>query len=425
MKKATYVGRIVVYIFCIGLMTATLYPLSGLQAAGFLQTLWSTTYGEVERESATAVVACADGGTAVAGYSRSWGEGETDFMVYKLKSNGEREWAKVYGDFDGVSNAMAYGIAETSDGGLVVVGEKRIYSLLDELNLTSSYRYNIWVLKLDAQGNELWSKTFGGSDYDRANAVIAGSDGGIVIAGHTQSYYADGSNPPAHAKKDLWIIKLDKDGNIKWQKLYGTKNGSDGANAIIQSQGGYVVCGFTSSFGADGPGDYDAWIMKLDAAGNMLWSRTAGGPKFDQANAVIAAASGDILVAGETTSASGNGSTDFYVLCFDQDGGYKWSRTYGTAGFERARAIVETPGGNFILAGYSDAHSAGNKDAWLVKIDPSGMELGSQAIGGTSCDEAFAMTRTTDGNYVVAGNTSSSGAGGVDGWTVKVHDLQE
>ncbi len=424
MKKSMYIACIVVCVLSMTLITETFYPFSDLQAAGFLQTLWSTTYGEVERDAATAVVACADGGTAVAGYSRSWGEDETDFMVYKLNSNGEKEWAKVYGEFDGVSNAMAYGIAETSDGGLVVVGEKRIYSLLDEFNLTSSYRYNIWVLKLDAQGNELWSKTFGGSDYDRANAVIESTDGSIVVAGHTQSYYADGSNPPAHAKKDLWIIKLDQDGNIKWQKLYGTKNGSDGANAIIQSQGGYVVCGFTASYGAGGVGDYDAWTMKLDANGNALWSQTAGGSKFDQANSVIEAASGDILVAGETTSASGNGSTDFYVLCYDKDGRYKWSRTYGTTGFERARSIIETPEGNFILAGYSDSIGAGNKDALLVKIDPTGIELGSQTLGGAGCDEAFAITRTIDGNYVVVGNTSSSGAGGVDGWTVKVHDLQ-
>jgi len=425
MKKTARNARILVCMLSMSLMTGALYHRSGLQAADFLRTLWNTTYGEEKRDAATALVACADGGTAVAGYSRSWGDGETDFMVFKLNSNGERVWAHVYGEFDGVSNAMAYGIAETSDHGLVVVGEKRIYSLLDELNLTPSYRYNIWVLKLDAQGNELWSKTLGGADYDRANAVIASSDGGIVIAGHTQSYYADGSTPPAHAKKDLWIIKLDRDGNVKWEKLYGARNGSDGANSIVQCQGGYVLCGFTASYGSSGVGDYDAWTMKLDADGNTLWSRTAGGDKFDQANCVIEADSGVILVAGETTTDSGNGSTDFYVICYDTDGGRKWSRTYGSTGFERARAIVETPDHNFILAGYTDSTGAGDKDAWLVKIDPTGNVLSAQTFGGAGCDEAFAIARTSDGKYVMAGNTSSSGAGGVDGWTVKVEDLDQ
>lgn len=423
MKKSSYAARIVFCVSSIVLLSVASSSFSSLQASGFLQTLWSATYGDVERDAATAVTACADGGTAVAGYSRSWGDGETDVMVYKLNSNGQREWAKVYGVFDGVSNSMAYGIAETGDGSLVVVGEKRIYSVWDDFNLTSSYRYNVWVLKLDARGNELWSKTLGGTDYDRANAVVVDSDGGIVVAGHTQSYYADGSNPPAHAKKEMWIIKLDQDGNVKWQKLYGTKNGSDGANAIVRVQGGYVVCGFTSSYSAGGAGDYDAWIMKLDADGNPLWSRTAGGPKFDQTNAVMETASGDILAAGETTAATENGSTDFYVLRYDKDGHFKWSRTYGYAGFERARAMVETAEENFIIAGYSDSIGAGNKDAWLVKIDSNGMVLGSQAFGGPSCDEAFAITRTADGHYVMAGNTASSGAGGVDAWTVKVRDL--
>lgn len=420
MKKST---RIVVCVFVMFSMTAVISFVPGLQAAGFLQTLWNVTYGDVERDAATAVVSCADGGTAVAGYSRSWGDGETDVLVYKLNSNGERQWAKVYGVFDGVSNSMAYGIAETHDGSLVVVGEKRIYSTWDNFNLTSSYRYNVWVLKLDAHGNEIWSKTLGGTDYDRANAVVTDTDGGIIVAGHTQSFYADGSNPPAHAKKELWIIKLDKDGNVQWQKLYGAKYGSDGATALVRVQGGYVVCGFTSSYSAGGVGDYDAWIMKLDGNGNMLWSRTVGGSKFDQANAVIETSSGDILVAGESTAVSGNGSTDFFVLSYDKDGRFKWSRTYGFAGFERARAIAETPGGNFIVAGYSDSIGAGNKDAWLIKINSSGLMLSSQTIGGADCDEAFAVTRTTDGHYVVAGNTASWGAGGVDTWVVKVRDF--
>jgi len=382
---------------------------------------WSSVFGYDGTDSAKAVTPCRDGGVAMAGSSRMWELAEADYLIYRLDKDGVVQWSCIRGALDGQSNAMAYGITETRDGDFIVVGEKRIYTILDSLGMTPSYRQNFWVLKIDAQGNRIWDNLYGGEDYDRPNAVVECSDGGYVIAGHTQSFGAEYTPQPL-ARKDLWVLKIDKDGNEVWNKLYGKPDTGDGATSIRQCRdGGFIVCGFTNSYGAR---NYDAWVLKLNAQGDLEWMRTAGGPKFDQAGCVIESSTGRFLVAGETSS-FGAGNYDFYVLCYDRSGTLLWSRTYGGPSFERARAIVETPDNDFIVAGYTSSYGQGDKDVWLVKIDPDGNRIWSQTFGGPSCDEAYAMTALSGGGFAVAGNTASWGTGGVDGWVFKLQDLTE
>lgn len=149
--------------------------------------------------------------------------------------------------------------------------------------------------------------------------------------------------------------------------------------------------------------------------------RTAGGPKFDQAICATESSTGRFLVAGETSS-FGAGQYDFSELCFDAYGTLLWSKTYGGPSFERARSIIETADHRFIVAGYTSSYGQGDKDVWVIKIDPGGNLLWSQALGGPGCDEAYAMAALTDGGFVIAGNTTSWGAGGVDGWVFKLLD---
>lgn len=208
--------------------------------------------------------------------------------------------------------------------------------------------------------------------------------GGHAVAGHTQSFEAEYA-PGPHAKKDLRIIKLDKDGNAQWDRLHGGPDGSGGAFSIRQCRdGGLIVCGFTSTYGAGG---YDCWIPKLDNRWDLTWSRRAGGAKFDQAFPVIESSGGRFIVAGETLS-FGAGNSDGYVLCYDPEGNLLRSRTYGGSSFERLRSAAETPEGTFIPAGHTRSSGAGDKDFLLIEIDQGG-------------------------------STSSAGSGEIDCWVIR------
>lgn len=386
--------------------------------SGPYQVLWASAFGGSAADSGRAVVPCRDGGFAMAGYTKSSGAGDLDFLVLRLDADGGMIWGRTFGES---FHDMAYAITETSDGCFVVAGERRLYSILDEFNLSSSYRYDFGVVKIDSGGDLVWSRTHGGRDYDRANAVVECREGGYAVAGHTQSFGA-WYEPEPHAKKDLWILRLDHDGEVLWERLFGAPNGSDGALSMRQCRdGGYIVCGFTSSYGA---GSYDCLVLKLDGTGALQWSRTAGGPKFDQAHAVIETSCGRFIAAGETSS-WGEGESDGYVLCYDRDGNLLWSRTYGGPSFDRIRSITETAEGTFVLAGYTSSSGAGHKDFWVLTIDGQGRVKRSGTLGLEGCDEAFSVSAAPDGSLVAAGNTSSAGSGELDCLVIRFEGLQE
>jgi hypothetical protein len=387
-------------------------PRASLSGASLGDLEWSKTYGYANTDGAQAVVQANDLGYYVAGYTQSQGSKDAKIWVIKFNAQGNRVWDK----YVGASQAPTFGYAVTlaPDGGCVAAGELRIYSVLDEVNLTSSYKYDMEIIKFSSSGSKVWEKHFGGTDYDRANAVITTKDGGYLMAGHTQSY-ADGGNPSPHAKKDAWIIKLSSSGSKQWQLIRGGSQG-DGLNSVVQtSDGGYIAAGFTASQGA---GSYDFYVMKVNSNGTFAWEKAYGGLYPDMANSIIQTSDGGYIVAGETWS-FGSGNIDYLVYKLDSRGTVQWSKTYGGAGFERARAIRAIPGGGYLIAGFTDSSGAGGRDAWIVKIDASGNVLGSQTFGGKSCDEANGMAMTKDGGYVVAGNTSSSGSGEIDSWIMK------
>ncbi|HSA14452.1 MAG TPA: hypothetical protein P5346_06875 [Spirochaetota bacterium] len=380
--------------------------------ASSLNILWSSSYGGEKADSARAVAPAADGSLGLAGYTRSSGAGVTDFLAMKLGSDGSVLWSETFGSTD---NELAYSMAATADGGFIMAGEKRIYSILDEFNLTSSYRYNFWIIRLDADGDKAWDKKFGGSDYDAANSIAQCADGGFIVAGYTQSFGAE-YDPGPHAKKDLWVIRLDADGNKEWETLYGGEFSSENAQSVRQcADGGFIVAGFKSE--AD-TGNYDCLLLKLDGNGDVQWSRTAGGAGFDKALDVIETPAGNFLTAAETAS-YGAGNTDYYILCHDGSGTLLWSKTFGGAGFERARSIAAAGGGAYMIAGYTGSKGAGSRDMWLVKINQAGDRIWDRTIGGASCDEAFSIAAYPDGSFAVAGNTSSYGSGELDCWVIK------
>ncbi|MBD3180881.1 T9SS type A sorting domain-containing protein, partial [Candidatus Poribacteria bacterium] len=236
-----------------------------------------------------------------------------------------------------------------------------------------------------------------------ATSIQQTRDGGYVVAGHTQSFGA--------GRYDPWILKLDKNGKVLWQKSYG--GGYDDYAYSIQqtSDGGYVIAGNTYSFGA---GSRNFWVLKLNSIGNIVWQKTYGGSKFDHAESIYQTNDGGYVVAGRTDS-FGAGNYDFWVLKLDSIGNIVWQKTYGGSSFDHASSIQQTSDGGYVVAGWSFFLGAGNYDFWVLKLDNNGNMLWQKAYDSSDSDSdhdyAESIQQTSDGGYVVAGWTDPPGAG--------------
>jgi len=356
---------------------------------------WDRTYGG---DSARSLIQTTDGGYAVAGYTGSKGAGGTDFWVIKLDEQGNQVWDRTYGGSGGDS---AFSLIQTTDGGYAVAG------------ITESKgvgRWDAWVIKLDKQGKIVWDKTYGGSESDYGVSLIQTTDGGYAVAGITESKGAGGEN--------LWVIKLDEQGKIVWDRTYGDGgSGTDCAGSLIQTtDGGYAVGGFNYSKGAGGT---DFWVIKLDEQGNKNWDRTYGGSGYDSAASLIQTTDGGYAVAGITKS-KGAGGADFWVIKLDEQGNQVWDRTYGGSNNDVVRSLIQTTDGGYAVAGYTGSKGAGGADFWVIKSDEQGNKNWDRTYGGSGYDEAHSLVQTTDGGYAVAGYTSSKGVGKQDVWVVKL-----
>ena len=250
-------------------------------------------------------------------------------------------------------------------------------------------------------------KTFGGSSFDLAHSVQQTMDGGYIITGETESY--------GTGDYDFWLIKTDLVGNELWNQTYGGSS-DDRAYSVQQTtDGGYIIAGYTSSYGVGG---YDFWLVKTDAYGNEQWNQTYGGSSDDRAYSVQQTMDGGYIIAGYTLS-YGAGSWDFWLVKTDAYGDEQWDQTYGGGSEDVAHSVQQTTDGGYIIAGHTSSYGVGNYDFWLVKTNAYGNEQWNQTYGGNVTDVAHSVQQNIDGGYIIAGYTSSYGAGGYDFWLVK------
>jgi uncharacterized delta-60 repeat protein len=326
----------------------------------------------------------------------TYGAGSADIYIIKLDANGNKLWEKTFG---GSNNDEAYSIRQTSDGGYIVAGYTESFG---------AGSADIYIIKLDANGNEKWQKSYGGSNDDWANSIQQTKDGGYIVAGGTYSFGAGGL--------DVYVIKLDASGDMKWYKTYGESN-DDNAWSIQQTtDGGYIVAGWTKSFGEGG---MDVYAIKLDANGNEKWQKSYGGSNDDWANSIQQTKDGGYIVAGGTYS-FGAGGLDVYVIKLDASGDMKWYKTYGESNDDNAWSIQQTTDGGYIVAGWTNSLGAGSYDVYVIKLDANGNEKWQKSYGGSNDDWAYYIQQTNDGGYIVAGVTNSFGAGGYDVYIIKM-----
>jgi len=294
-------------------------------------------------------------------------------------------------------------LIQTSDGGYAIAG------------FTTSFgagKEDVYVVKLDANGNLQWTKTIGGPEYDWGNSLIQTSDGGYVIAGYTTSFGA--------GKADVYLVKLDAKGNLQWTKTIGGPEGEAGFSLIQTSDDGYAIAGIIISFDLEEGDIYDdVYVVKLDANGNLQWTKTIGGESWDWGYSLLQTSDGGYAIAGSTQS-FGAGLSDAYLVKLDANGNLQWTKTIGGPKSESGRSLIQTSDGGYAITGFTYSFGAGKKDVYVVKLDANGNLQWTKTIGGENDDEGFSLIQTSDGGYAIAGYTSSFGAGETDVYVIKL-----
>ncbi len=414
--------------------------------------LWEKSYGGKHAEYLFDAQPTPDYGFILAGSSSSgkngnkseFSQGNLDYWVWKMDEKGELDWQKSFG---GSGDDFLQTIRLTNDGGFILAGTSNSAKSIQK-NENSRGQEDFWILKLDARGGEMWQKTIGGNGQEKLNSIIQTIDGGYLIGGSSSSDVSGEKTEANRGNLDYWIIKLNKSGNIQWQKTYGGSQ-FDLLKSVVQTkEGGYLLAGYSNSVASGdkienniGVGDY--WIIKTDDKGDILWQRTLGGDKDDQLNCLIKLVDGSYVLGGNSNSnatnnkSKGSKGTDFWVLKIDEDGEIIWQETYNYGKIDVLTSIVENPDGTMLIGGYAQSEVMGTSmkdkeginDYIALKINNKGEEIWDKIVGSNGEDLMKKTIVTRDGGYLLTGTSKgkisrdkNSGKGSNDFWVVKLKD---
>lgn len=372
--------------------------------------LWQTTVASSGQT--TGFIQTSDGGFVSAG------QGSNDAQVFRLDAARNLLWQKNLG---GTYYSGGWSVAATSDGGFVTAG----FTQANDGDATDNHGgYDAWIFKLDANGNVVWKHCMGGTGDDQFFNVIVNSDGTIMAAGQTNSNNDDVTGN--HGGTDLWLVKLDANGNKLWTKCYGG-SGNDYTGTIEPtSDGGFILTGSSASSDGDIPGNnggFDIVLLKLDASGNKQWAENYGGPGDESNSATIVGSDGSFAVAGSTDENGGDvsgyhgaaGNHDFWIIKTNSTGALLWQSTQGGSDDEEALGLVATSDGGYMASGFTysadfDPTLDGGRDAWLVKVSSTGKLVWQKAYGGGGMSNVLSewLITAADGGIVSGGAAASS-----------------
>jgi hypothetical protein len=417
-------------------ITVTQQPIPGLL-------VWSKLFGGSLGDEFNSLTNTPDGGFLMAGHTFS-NDGDvvgyhptsSDVFLVKVDASGNRQWAKAFG---GTWGEFSSTIINTPDGGYAMIGYA--FSNDGDLNGSNIGGNDVWLLKLDAAGNKQWAKNYGGVGSDRGTSIVALPGGGYIIVGYTFSNDLDFTG--FHGICDVLAMKLDANGTKVWTKLYGGNNIEEVSSVVATSDGGFVVAGHSFSTNGDVSGNHgnvDAWILKIDANGNKQWSKLYGGSTSDYFTSLIATKDGGYIASGYTLSndgdVSGNhGGTDALIVKIDGNGNKQWAKLFGGTNNDFANSIVTTQNGDYIITGQTISNDGdiigfkGVADAFVLKLNQNGNKQNLKTYGGSAGDGSNAIVISSDGSYVIAGSSRSTDGdlldsnnhGPNDAWIMKIN----
>jgi hypothetical protein len=357
--------------------------------------VWIKTYGGAYEENAYTVNQTVDGGFIISGYTKSTGAGESDAWLLKTDSNGDTLWTKVFG---GETWDWGEDVLQTDDGGYLLI--VRCYSF-------GAGNYDAWIIKTDARGDTLWTKFWGEELGEWLTCIQQTTEGGYIFAGRTMSFDAKG--------EDAWVVRSDSSGEILWMKTYGGEL-TENASFIQQTDdNGFIMIGRTYSYSA---GQSDIWLVKTNGSGDTLWTRAYGGPETDYGVSVSQLSDGGYILVGNTSS-YGAGDGDIWLIRTDGMGDTLWTRTFGGFGTDRAFSMSQMSDGNYLIGGFTNSYGTGSNDGWLILTDQKGDTIWTQTFGGENNEINMDSKETMDGQLIIAGYTEVQ-EGNYDLWLMKI-----
>ncbi len=392
---------------------------------------WQKSLGGTDDDAANSICRTNDGGYVVAGATKSTdgdvtghhgAAGTDDFWIVKVDSAGTIQWQKALGG-SSIDNALS--IQQTTDGGYIVTG----LTLSNDGDVSGNNGFvDCWVVKLDSAGVIQWQNSLGGSGLDYGVSIAQTNDGYIIAA---TSLSADGDVTGHHgttSTRDYWIVKLDTAGDLQWQKSLGGNGGDLVSSINVTTDGGFIVSGKSDSTSGDVTGNHggdDAWIVKLDSAGTIEWQKSLGGTSSDAILSVRQTSDGGYAMAGSSNSNDGDVSghhgtsstTDYWVVKLLADGNIDWQKSFGGTGNDGGNGILQNSDGGYFVSGHSFSNdgdvtghhgTTSTSDFWLLNLDTSGTLQWQKSLGGTGDDGVSSIRQTSEGGYVIAGNSFSN-----------------
>jgi cysteine-rich repeat protein len=422
-------------------------------------TVWSRRLGGTSTDVGFDIAVDSAGNVLLTGYFQGTADfgggplssaGGDDVFVVKLDAQGQHLWSRRFG---GTGDDSVEDIAVDGAGNVLLTGYFQGTADFGGGPLSSAGPGDIFAVKLDAQGQHLWSRRFGGTGNDSGYGIAVDSADNVLLTGYFQGTADFGGGPLSSAgNNDIFAVKLDAQGQHLSSRRFGGTSNDYGDDIAVDSAGNVLLTGYfqgTADFGG-GPlysaGSTDIFAVKLDAQGQHLWSRRLGGTSDDFGAGIAVDSAGNLLLTGyfQGTADFGGGplysagSWDFFAAKLDTQGQHLWSRRFGGTSGDLSASIAVDSAGNVLLTGYfggtvdfgaGPLASAGSTDIFAVKLDPQGQHLWSRRLGGTSDDFGHGITVDSAGNVLLTGYFAGtvdfgsgplSSAGGYDVFAVKL-----
>ncbi len=355
--------------------------------AASAQGTFTMVFGGPADEHALAMVPCRDGGYALAGFTFSFGSGRSDVWVMKVNSQGQEMWRKILG---GTDYDWANDLVETRDGNLVVAGYQR-----DSL----TNQRNAWVFQLNRHGDLMWEHVYGGEQGDEAKALTQTSDGGFAVVGYSHSF--------SRGKSDVWLLRLNAVGAELWQRHYGTQEAEKGHCIVETRDEGFLIGGFQTA----GPAaKADLLVARVDRKGQGLWRRVIASPGHDAIESVLETPQGNVLATG--WGQQPEGGLQGLILELSPGGSVLRQRVFGGDGKDALYDLKPVPQGGFVAVGQSEGNGSAN--VWLLRLDADLYPVWESKTKAPKDDIGQVVVPVADGGFLIAGGTHSLGEGGSD-----------
>jgi len=363
-----------------------------------LDILWDRTFGGLGSDVGDYLSQTSDGGYIIVGYTDALNDGDYDISLIRTDQHGNHLWSRTFG---GLGWDLGLSVQQTLDEGYIVTGNTP----------GEGGNSDVWLIKTDEDGNLIWSQTFGGPYAESGQCVVQLNDGGYVIAGITYSL---------EQSSDVWLIKTDANGNELWSQTYGGNDPDYAYDVILTDDGGYLLTGGTQSFGAGGS---DMYMVKTDSEGVEQWSQVIGGPTDEGGRHSQCTSDGGYIVTGSTGQVWNEVEADVWLVKTDSEGIVVWSQTYGGDDSDRGESVYQTTDGGYAIAGTWATGLLDFAQIWIIRTDPQGNEIWSQTYGGSGYETCGSTVWTADDEITVVGNSNSIGAGDHDVWLVRLEIL--